>query len=147
MVCDKKYGNYSYDLPDYTDDDIIGSPFAITKYECNPDIGTDEDLIWLRRELNIRRMKLMLDFVPNHSAADHEQVDTDPNMYIRAPNGVQNETRYNEKGFAFGSDVNHQTWKDVIQYNYWDKKTIEVMKDNLKKVLTLSDAVRCDRAY
>ena len=144
---DKKYGDYSSVLPDYTDDDIIGSPFAITKYECNPDIGTDKDLIWLKRELNIRGMKLMLDFVPNHSAADHEQVDTDPNMYIRAPNGVQNETRYNEKGFAFGSDVNHQTWKDVIQYNYWDKKTIEVMKDNLKKVLTLSDAVRCDRAY
>ena len=143
---DKKT-DYTYLLPDFTDEDIIGSPFAITKYECNPEIGTDEDLLWLKRELNIRGMKLMLDFVPNHSAADHEQVETDPNMYIREPDQMHDETRFNEKGFAYGSDRSLKPWKDVIQYNYWEPKTVEVMKDNLKKVLTLADAVRCDRAY
>ena len=32
-------------LPDWNEDDVIGSPFAITEYTCNPDIGTNEDLI------------------------------------------------------------------------------------------------------
>ena len=144
----KQIKEYSNHLPDITEDDIIGSPFAITKYECNPEIGTDEDLIWLRRELNIRGMKLMLDFVPNHSAADHEQTETNPNMYFKEHDEVfHDETRYNEKGFAYGSDRSLKPWKDVIQYNYWEPKTVEVMKNNLKKVLTLADAVRCDRAY
>ena len=89
----------------------------------------------------------MLDFVPNHSAADHEQVETDPKMYIREPDQMHDETRFNEKGFAYGSDRSLKPWKDVIQYNYWEPKTVEVMKDNLKKVLTFADAVRCDRAY
>ena len=144
---DRNNSNYNDILPDFTIDDVIGSPFAVTKYECNSEIGTDEDLIWLRREINIRGMKLMLDFVPNHSATDCDQADTDPKMYITTPIDKIDESRYNAKGFAYGSDINHQPWKDVIQYNYWEPKTIEVMKNNLKKVLTLSDAVRCDVAY
>ena len=48
---------------------------------------------------------------------------------------------------SYGSDRTLKPWKDVIQYNYWEPKTVEVMKDNLKKVLILADAVRCDRAY
>ena len=142
-----KTQNFSVYLDDVTDEDIIGSPFAITKYECNPEIGTDEDLLWLKRELNIRGMKLMLDFVPNHSAADHGQAKTDPDMYIREPGDIHDRDRYNEDGFAYGKALDLEPWKDVIQYNYWVEKTVEVMKDNLKKVLTLADAVRCDRAY
>ena len=39
--------NNSYDtfLPDWTVDDVIGSPFAITNYTCNPELGTDDDII------------------------------------------------------------------------------------------------------
>ena len=141
------YSKYSYLLPDFIIDDVIGSPFAITEYSCNSEFGSDEDLIWLKREINIRGMKLMLDFVPNHSAADCDCVNTDPDMYIRAPEGKADENRYNEKGFAYGSDLGHYPWKDVIQWNYFNKKTIEAMKNNFKKVLTLADAVRCDVAY
>ena len=143
---DKK-GNYDEVLPDWTPDDVIGSPFAITEYTCNSEIGTDEDLKWLREEIHKRGMKLMLDFVPNHSAADCPFVDTDRDMYIRAPEGVVDETRYNEKGIAYGSDSNHYAWRDVVQWNYWENKTIEEMKNNLVKVMTIADAVRCDVAY
>ena len=47
--------NNSYDtfLPDWTVDDVIGSPFAITNYTCNPELGTDDDIFNLRYELNI----------------------------------------------------------------------------------------------
>ena len=143
---DKK-GNYDGVLPGWTEEDVIGSPFAITEYTCNPEIGTDDDIIWLREELNKRGMKLMLDFVPNHSAADCPKVYTDPDIYIRAPDDIVDESRYNEMGIAYGSDIGHYPWKDVIQYNYWEPKTIELMKENLKKVMTLANAVRCDVAY
>ena len=49
---------YDSVLPDYTTEDIIGSPFAITNYTCNPEIGSDSDIEWLRIELNIRGIKL-----------------------------------------------------------------------------------------
>ena len=46
--------DYSSVLPGWTKDDVIGSPYAITEYTCNPDIGTDDDLIWLRKQFNNR---------------------------------------------------------------------------------------------
>ena len=92
-------------------------------------------------------MKLMLDFVPNHSAVDAPRATSDPDMYIRAPEGVYNENRYTNKGLAYGANQNHFTWKDVLQWNYWENKTIEYMKNNIMKILTLADAIRCDVAY
>ena len=138
---------YDSVLPDYTTEDIIGSPFAITNYTCNPEIGSDSDIEWLRIELNIRGIKLMLDFVPNHSAVDCQLSYTDPDLYIIAPEGTYDEDRYDERGIAFGSDRDHHPWRDVIQWNYWNNKTVELMIENLKKVITLADGVRCDVAY
>ena len=143
---DKKL-NYSQYLPDWTMDDVIGSPYAVTEYVCNPDLGTDEDLLDLRIEINIRGMKLMLDFVPNHSAVDAPQATSDQDMYIRAPEGLIQEGRYTENGIAYGANQYHYTWKDVLQWNYWENKTIEYMKNNIMKILTLADAIRCDVAY
>ena len=143
---DKKL-NYSQYLPDWTTEDVIGSPYAVTEYTCNPELGTDEDLFNLRHEINIRNMKLMLDFVPNHSAVDAPQATSDMDMYIRAPEGVKDENRYTENGLAYGANQNHFTWKDVLQWNYWENKTIEYMKNNIMQILELADAVRCDVAY
>lgn len=61
---------YGQVLPDYRMPDIIGSPYAVVDYVTNPDIGTDADVINLRVRLNSMGMRLMLDFVPNHSAVD-----------------------------------------------------------------------------
>ena len=43
--------DYSSVLPDYKKEDIIGSPYAITEYVCNSEIGTDEVLKWLKETL------------------------------------------------------------------------------------------------
>lgn len=51
-------------------EDIIGSPYAIVDYVCNKEFGSNEDIVNLRKKLNSMGMKLMLDFVPNHSAVD-----------------------------------------------------------------------------
>ena len=41
---DKKL-DYSNVLPGWTSDDVIGSQYAIYEYTCNPEIGTNDDLI------------------------------------------------------------------------------------------------------
>ena len=143
---DKKL-NYSEFLPDWTTEDVIGSPYAVTEYTCNPELGTDDDILNLRAEINRKGMKLMLDFVPNHSAVDAPQATSDMDMYIRAPGDKIDEERYTENGLAYGANKNHFTWKDVLQWNYWENKTIEYMKNNIMKILTLADAIRCDVAY
>lgn len=61
-------------LPDLQEDDICGSGFAITAYTLNPLLGKPEALARLRDRLHSRGLKLMLDFVPNHTAPDHPWV-------------------------------------------------------------------------
>src|SRR5215469_2134562 len=54
-------------LPDLSDDDIPGSGFAITGYTVHERLGGDAALGRLRERLRKRGLKLMLDFVPNHT--------------------------------------------------------------------------------
>ena len=146
LELDKK-ANYSEVLPDWKEEDVIGSPFAICEYKCNLDIGLDKDLKWLREQLNSRGMKLMLDFVPNHSAVDANTSTSNPEYYVRAPEGKKDPKRYTDSGIAYGKDPYFDPWRDVIQWNYWEPETRKFMKDNLMKVLKYADAVRCDMAH
>ena len=139
--------DYSSVLPDWTKDDVIGSPYAITEYVCNPDIGTNDDLVWLRQKINSRGMKLMLDFVPNHSAVDAPTATTNKKLYVRAPSGKTDPDRYTDDGIAYGKDPYFSPWKDVIQWNYWEPETIQFMKQNLLTVLKYADGARCDMAH
>lgn len=87
-------------------DDIIGSPYAVTNYTCNPQLGTDQDILSLKSRLNQLGLKLMLDFVPNHSAVDCPWVTEHPMFYIHAPNGTQppyDPNMYLPNGIAYGS--------------------------------------------
>ena len=139
-------GNYSQYLPDWTIEDVIGSPYAVYEYTCNPDIGDDKDLYWLKSQINSRGMKLMLDFVPNHSAVD-APTTSHSKYYVRAPSGKQDAKRYTSDGLAYGKDPYFDPWQDVIQWNYWEDETRQLMKDNLMKVASLADGIRCDMAH
>ena len=139
--------DYSGVLPDWTKDDVIGSPYSITEYECNPDIGTNDDLVWLRKQINSRGMKLMLDFVPNHSAVDAPTASSNPKLYMRAPPGKTDPSRYTDSGIAYGKDPYFSPWLDVIQWNYWEAETIQFMKQNLLTILKYADGARCDMAH
>ena len=58
-------------LPDLTEDDICGSGFAITGYTTSEALGGDQALSAFRGKLAQHGIRLMLDFVPNHTAIDH----------------------------------------------------------------------------
>jgi glycosidase len=55
-------------LPDLTEDDICGSGFAVTTYTVSEALGGESALAQFREKLAKRGIKLMLDFVPNHTA-------------------------------------------------------------------------------
>ena len=69
-------------LPDLREEDIAGSGFAITGYTVHPGLGGDAALARLRGRLRQRGLRLMLDFVPNHTGLDHPWVEDHPEYYV-----------------------------------------------------------------
>jgi glycosidase len=55
-------------VPGLRDLDIPGSGFAITAYTVHSHLGGDPALARLRERLKARGIRVMLDFVPNHTA-------------------------------------------------------------------------------
>ncbi len=142
-------------LPDLREEDIAGSGFAITGYTVHENLGGDAALTRLRERLGKRGLKLLLDFVPNHTALDHQWVESHPEYYVagteldlaRAP---QNYTRVKRKGgdclLAYGRDPYFAGWPDTLQLNYGNPATQEVMIGELRKISGQCDGVRCDMA-
>lgn len=141
--------NYDDVLPGWTKDDVIGSPYAIVKYVVNPSVGTMDDLANFRSRAAARGMKLMTDFVPNHTAIDGDWAGN-PDLahyFIRQPEGEDpNPERYMDNGFAFGRDPYSGAWIDTAQLNYWDPDARAAFKEALLTVASVSDAIRCDMA-
>ena len=62
---------YQDALPDFQSEDICSSPFANTGYVVSPDLGGEHGLALLRDKIQSHNMRLLLDFIPNHTARDH----------------------------------------------------------------------------
>ena len=74
---------YRHTLPDYTVDDVVGSPYALRGYRVAAELGGDEGLARLRARLRDVGLRLVLDFVPNHMAIDHPWLVEHPERLVR----------------------------------------------------------------
>ena len=142
-------------LPDFTPDDVYGSPFAVRDYVVNRQFGGPRALEGLRKRLADRRVKLMLDFVPNHTALDHPWVHDHPEFYVqgtdadlaREPaNYIRVDTRAGSRVLAHGRDPYFPGWPDTLQVNYRHAGFREAMLGVLDSVAAQCDGVRCDMA-
>jgi hypothetical protein len=142
-------------LPDYSAQDICGSCFAIRSYEVHSDFEGNSALEQFRRRLDERGMRLMLDFVPNHTAPDHPWVQQHPEYYVQATEEQlarepQNYTRVSLPGgarvLAYGRDPYFAGWPDTLQLNYADSGLYEAMAAQLERISTICDGMRCDMA-
>ncbi len=139
-------------LPDLTDTDISGSPFAVYAYDVDPAFGGNDALLRLRQRLAQYGLRLILDFVPNHVALDHPWVSTRPDFFIegsdanyrsdpatwgRLPDG---------RVFAYGRDPHFDGWTDTLQLNYFNPALRLAMYSQLHKIAEMCDGVRCDMA-
>jgi hypothetical protein len=142
-------------LPDLREEDIAGSGFAITGYTVHPGLGGDAALARLRERLRAHGLRLMLDFVPNHTALDHPWVEDHPEYYVggteldlaQAP---QNYTWAKRKRgdllLAHGRDPYFPGWPDTLQLDYGNPATQEAMIGELERIAGQCDGVRCDMA-
>jgi glycosidase len=142
-------------MPDLREDDITGSPFAITGYETHRDFGGDAALDRIRDRLARRKLQLMLDFVPNHTAPDHPWVAAQPAYYVhgseedlaRSPqNYTRARTSRGEAILAYGRDPYFDGWSDTLQLNYRHAGFREARIAELGTIADRCDGVRCDMA-
>ena len=142
-------------LPDFREEDVCGSCFAIRDYRVHEDFGGDEALARLRQRLQRRGLRLVLDFVPNHMAPDHVWVADHPDFFVTgteeqlaaAPrNYCRVETGQGTRILAYGRDPYFDGWPDTLQLNYGNRALQEAMLGELERIAHQCDGVRCDMA-
>ncbi len=142
-------------LPDLREQDIAGSGFAITGYTAHSNLGGDAALARLRERLRKRGVRLMLDFVPNHTGLDHPWVEDHPEYYVagnevamaQAPkNYTWVKRKQGDLLLAYGRDPYFAGWPDTLQLNFGKPATQEAMIGELVKIAGQCDGVRCDMA-
>jgi 1,4-alpha-glucan branching enzyme len=144
--------SYNRALKNWTKEDVIGSPYAINRYKINPDIGSEEELKFLRKIIHSLGMKLILDFVPNHFSVGTVYKENNPDLFLHAseedikddPHTFFRSKVNPEIIFAHGRDPFFPAWTDTIQLNYFNPETRAFMINTLLDIIELCDGVRCD---
>jgi glycosidase len=98
----------------------LGSPYAARDFRAiNPAYGSAADFRALVRAVHARGMKLILDWVPDHTSADHPWVREHPDYYVRDEHGKPSVPR--------GPDGKLTDWDDVLQLDYGNPKVRQEM--------------------
>jgi hypothetical protein len=114
-------------------------------------IGGEKGLAKARKELAGRKLKLILDFVPNHVAPDHPWTKSHPEYFIP---GTEEEAKalpedYYKSGkniFAKARDPFYPPWPDVLQVNAFSEAFRLEILHTFKNVAAQCDGIRCDMA-
>ncbi len=141
-------------VPDFTLDDVCGSPFAIREYVVHRDFGGPEALARFRRRLADRGLRLMLDFVPNHTALDHAWARDHSEYYVagtdedlaREPGNYCRVDSAAGRVLAHGRDPYFPGWPDTLQLNSRPSGFRAAMIEVLSDISRQCDGVRCDMA-
>lgn len=135
-------------LPDLTAAEITGSTYAIGGYTVSPSLGGDAGLANFRRRLNDTGIKLLTDFVPNHTGLDHPWVAKFPGRFVQSARkhagSFRVETAAGLRWIAHGKDPYFPPWTDTAQLDYRNPETRKSMIDQLLSVAQRCDGVRCD---
>ncbi|MBI5929563.1 MAG: alpha-amylase [Chloroflexi bacterium] len=143
--------DYSHALPDYQAEDVVGSPYAVRGYVVDTRLGGPDELAVLRKRLRELGLGLILDFVPNHVALDHEWAITHPEAFLQgtAAELAADPTSFAQIGeyiFALGRDPYFPAWTDTLQVNAFSPALRQLVIETLQNIATQCDGVRCDMA-
>ena len=120
---------------------VLGSYYSIADYTAvNPEFGTAADFKSLVNSAHRQGMKVILDWVPNHSAFDHPWITQHKDYYVTRSDGTIVNARDNE-----GHDTD---WTDVAELNYDNPALRRAMLADMRWWLdnTGIDGFRCDVA-
>jgi len=151
MANDELLADFRRALPDFVEQDNVGSPYCVRRYVVDTHLGGPDSLKVARRKLAERGMRLILDFVPNHVAPDHPWVRQRPAHFIR---GTDEDLQADPHSFvaiagrvfACGRDPYFPAWRDVLQLNAFDPGLRSVAIETLLQIAAQCDGVRCDMA-
>ena len=113
----------------------LGSYYAVRDYKgVNPEFGNIDDFRKVVKAAHENGMKVIIDWVPNHSGRDNAWVKNHPDWYQR-----------NEKGEMFGP----YDWTDVYKFDYSNPEMRKAMTDAMAYWLREADidGFRCDVAF
>lgn len=120
---------------------LLGSYYSIRDYTAiNPEFGTQADAKAFIDEAHEAGFRIIVDWVANHTAFDHEWVSTHPNWYVHRPDGSISNARDGQ-----GKETD---WTDVAELDYDNADLRRAMIDEMRWwVDTMSvDGFRADVA-
>ena len=113
----------------------LGSYYACSSYtKINPEFGNENDLIQLIQCAHEYGMKIIIDWVANHTGREHEWMAAHPNWF----------TQDSEGGFT-----ERNGWDDVVDLNYENKEMREALIGAMQYWVRdfKIDGFRCDMAH
>ena len=113
----------------------LGSYYAVADYTgINPEYGTMEDWKHLVETAHDKGFKVLIDWVPNHSGADHYWLTKHPDFYVRD---------------STGNAISQFDWTDTRKLNHNNPELRDTMIEQMKFWIreTNIDGFRCDMAH
>lgn len=113
----------------------LGSYYACSSYtKINPEFGNEADFLSVVNEAHALGMKVIIDWVANHTGRRHEWMDTHPEWFTRD---------------AAGNFTERNGWDDVVDLNYENEAMCSALIGAMQYwVRTFNvDGFRCDMAH
>lgn len=114
----------------------LGSYYAVSNYTgINTEYGNLKDWNNLVKKAHEKGFKVLIDWVPNHTGADHPWLTNHPNFYVR--DGVT------------GNAIAQFDWTDTRKLNYKNPALVDSMIASMRYWIKQSDidGFRCDQAH